>query len=74
MLTAGIIVETLDGKAAEVEHHLAVVPEVRILGRAGMCLTGVCTVPEGETLPNMLDRITAQHPSILSIQTTFVRE
>jgi hypothetical protein len=74
MLTAGIVVETHGGKAAEVEHHLAVFPQVRILGRSGVCLTGVCTVAEGETLPSLLDRIAAAHSAIVSVQTTFVRE
>jgi hypothetical protein len=74
MLTAGIIIETVVGKAVEVEHQLAVVPEVRILGREATHLTAVCTVPDGQTLSAILDRIAAEHDGIVAIQTTFVRE
>ncbi|MGN6185120.1 MAG: hypothetical protein ACTHQM_15885 [Thermoanaerobaculia bacterium] len=74
MPTAGIIIETHGGKAAEVEHHLAVVPGMRILGRTGTCLTGVCAIPDGEALPALLDRIAALHAAIVSVQTTFVHE
>ncbi len=74
MLTAGIVIETLVDQAAMVEHELAVLPEVRIVGREGTRLTGVCTVSSGDLLPAVLDRIHAEHSGIVAIQTTFVRE
>jgi len=74
VLTAGIVIETLPGKAAEVEHQLAVVPEVRIHTRDGERLTGVCSVPPGETLRTFLDRLTQSTAGIARIHTTFVRE
>lgn len=75
MLTAGIVVVTHPGKASEVEHQLAVVPEIRIHGRAADDrLTGVCTVPPGETLTAFLERIAADIPAIVLIQPTFVSE
>jgi nitrate reductase NapAB chaperone NapD len=74
VLTAGIVIETLPGKATEIEHQLAVVPEVRIHTREADRLTGVCSVPPGETLSMFLDRLKRSTEGIVRIQTTFVRE
>ena len=74
MFTAGIVIETLPGKAREVDDRLAVVPEVRIHTSEDQRLTGVCSVPAGETLATFLERITRSTEGIVRIQTTFVRE
>ena len=74
MLTAGIVIQTLPGRAGEVEHELAVIPEMRIQSRADDRVTGVCTIPSGRTLTAFLDRVRAQTPGIASIETTFVSE
>lgn len=73
MLTAGVVIRTLSGRAAEVEHELSVVPGMRVLTREGTSLTAVCSVPDGESLPQVLDRLAAEHRDIVRIQTTFVR-
>lgn len=75
MLTAGIVIETQPGCAREVEHQLAVVPELRV--RAEPCggrLRGLCAVPEQETIDAFFQRIVDGHRSIVSIVPTFVMQ
>lgn len=74
MLTAAVVIETLPGWAGEVEHQLAVRPELRIRKTSTMRLAGVCTVPQSETLDEYLDRLVAEEPAIVSIRPTFVSD
>ncbi len=74
MLTAGIVIQTFPGRAGEVEHQLAVIPEMRVQSRAENRVTGVCTIASGRALASFLDRVRAQSPGIASIETTFVSE
>lgn len=73
MLTAGILIETLPGRALEVEDQLSLMPEMRVRSEpGGSHLRGLCAVPESESLDAFFSRIAEAYPAIVSIAPTFV--